>query len=126
MLLDAVRLATSPPRAGGKRRSEVTVSEVDAGAPSSGWSRSAKRGTTASGRSATRRRPASPRPGDALGGHALCELRLPAWGSAQIVIESARGRRQADEALVHQLVQVSDGRVVGGYSLVERHRGHGF
>ncbi len=121
MLLDAAR----PETRRALRRSEVTVSEVDAGA----FLRVVEVGEARDDGERPERDALTagfPRPGDALGGHALCELRLPAWGSAQIVIESARGRRQADEALVHQLVQVSDGQVVGGYSLVERHRGHGF
>lgn len=52
-------------------------------------------------------------------GRPLFELSLPAGGSAEIVLEGRPSRLGRFDMLIHQISQISEGFVVGGYTLVQ-------
>ena len=59
-------------------------------------------------------------PVDQVQGRPIGECDLPAGGAATLLFESRSNRAEPGEAFVHELVQVSSGLQVGGYSFLER------
>lgn len=69
------------------------------------------------------RRPALSEPrgfrGHDPAGSRLFEISLPPGGSAELVFESRGSRIGGHEMLIHQISQLSNGFIVGGYTLVQ-------
>jgi hypothetical protein len=57
--------------------------------------------------------------GDDLAGSGLVEILLSPGGSAELVFESRGTRIGGHEMLIHQISQLSNGFIVGGYTLVQ-------